>query len=182
MKAMIQKLQLSWMKKVNRMKKKIICFMAALALLVCGCSDGGASADAETVSMYDLSKAMLSADDSLPDMTSVSSSDDDAENLFGYLSDLEYDKVDSFFLSYSSEGLADEIAVIAVKDISDVSEAKDTLDAQVKSRLNTYTQYDPSQVERVEDAVVFTSGRYAVLIICDKSDAVKAAFNDFISQ
>nr|MCR5784526.1 DUF4358 domain-containing protein [Eubacterium sp.] len=135
----------------------------------------------EIVSMYDLSKAMLAADETLPDMTTVSSNDEDAENLFGYLSDLEYDKVDSFFLSYSSEGLADEIAVIAVKDAADVEEAKKTLDAQVENRLNTYTQYDPSQVDRVENAVVFTTGRYAVLIICDGDEAVKDAFNDFIS-
>ena len=161
------------------MKSKIICLIAVAAMFICGC---GAAATSATVSMYDLFKEMLAADSSLPDMTTVSSNDDAAESNFSYLSDLDYSKVDSYFLSYSSEGKADEIAVIAVKDTNDVNEAKSTLEAQVDSRKKLYETYDTDQVERVNKAVVFTSGQYAVLIISDNSSEVKSAFEKFIEN
>ena len=35
---------------------------------------------------------------------------------------------------------------------------------------------------RVEKAEIFTKDQYAVLLICDDSDAVKTAFEDFLSS
>lgn len=135
---------------------------------------------APTVSMYDLGKAMTSADETLPEMTNVNSNAENAQELFAYVSDMDYEKTDGFFLSYSAEGKADEIAVIAVKDATNVTEAETSLKDHLDSRVKLYTQYDPSQVQRANSALVFTSGRYAVLIICDNSDKVKEAFEDFL--
>ena len=61
-------------------------------------------------------------------MLNASSAEENAEENFKHISDLDYSKVDSYFVSYSEEGLADEIAVIAVKDPQDVKEAKESLD------------------------------------------------------
>lgn len=148
-----------------------------LSLVLGGC--GGTAK--ETVSMYDLRQVMLAADSELPEMKSVSSSDSDAESLFAYLAEMDYKKVDSFFLSYSSEGLADEIAVIALKDIADVSIAKKALEEHVDSRRKLYQQYEPSQAIRVDKAVLFTRDQYVVLIISEKADAVKSAFERFVA-
>lgn len=157
---------------------------AALAIAVClllSCA-GCKQAEKPAVSMYDLSRVMLAADDTLPEMSYVSSADDNASELFSYLSDLDYALVDSYFLSYSSTGLADEIAVIALKSTADTAAAKKTVDAHVQSRVAMYKQYDPSQASRAEGATVFTSGRYVVLIISDKQNEVKGAFDAFIKE
>ena len=162
------------------MNRKRYSLLIVVFCVLLGCM--GCGQDTPPVSMYDLSRAMLAADDTLPEMSYVSSSDENAAELFSYLSDLDYTLVDSYFLSYSSKGLADEIAVIALKNSADAYAAKKTIDAHVQSRVAMYKQYDPSQTSRVEGAMVFTSGRYVVLIISDKQHEVKNAFDAFIRE
>ena len=149
--------------------------LAALFAEVCGGSS-------DTVSMYDLRTAMEAADDTLGEMLSADSNEEDAEDLFAYISDMDYGKVDKFFVSYSNEGSADEIAVIALKNASDAQEAEKSLKKHVQERINVFSQYAPDQVKKAEKAITFKDGKYAVLIICDKQDEVKKAFTDFIGK
>lgn len=101
--------------------KKGICLVSVLTLLI-ACAGCGSGKNAQnTVSMYDLRTAMEAADPDLPEMLNASSTEKDAEDNFSHISDMEYKKVDSYFVSYSSDGhKADEIVVIAVKDKADV--------------------------------------------------------------
>ena len=133
-----------------------------------------------TVSMYDLQKAMLEADKSLPEMQSVNGSSEDAARLFTYLCDLPYDQVEDYFLAYSSAGKADEVAVIAMKDSSKIDAAKKALEAHVQDRVSLYRNYEPEQVARAEKALIFTQQQYAVLIISDGSSSVRQAFQSFV--
>lgn len=160
-------------------QKWIAALLAAMMLLsLWGCG----SSRNETVSMFDLRTAMLDAAPSLPEMRSVSDSDTDAAGLFAHLSDMDYGKVERFFLSYSATGLADEIAVIAVKDTADVKAAADSLRSHLEGRAMLYEQYKPDQLQRVQNALVFTREQYAVLIVCEEQNAVEKAFTDFISR
>lgn len=109
------------------------------ALALSGCANGQAAQT--TVRMTELQKVMLAADSSLPEMISVTSDADDATKLFSYLSDFPYDKVQSFLLSYSATGKADEIAVIATKSPEDAAEAAKTLHAHLESRIKLFQQY-----------------------------------------
>ncbi len=161
----------------NKLRAVILAAVMLAAVFAAGC--GGSSS---AVSMYDLRTAMEAADDTLGEMLSADSSEDDAEDLFAYISDMDYSKVDKFFVSYSNEGTADEIAVIAVKNASDAQEAVNSLKEHVQDRINVFSQYAPEQVKKAENAITFKSGNYAVLIICDKQDEVKKAFTDFISK
>lgn len=161
----------------NKIKAILLAAMMLAAVFAAGC--GGSS---DTVSMFDLRTAMEAADDTLGEMLSADSSEEDAEDLFAYISDMDYSKVDKFFVSYSNEGVADEIAVIALKDASDAQEAEKSLEKHVQDRINVFSQYAPEQVKKAENAITFKDGRYAVLIICDKQDEVKKAFTDFISK
>lgn len=160
------------------MKKFLSKLLVIVAMITCGC---GSSRNTEIVSMYDLRVAMEAADDSLPSMLNASSAEENAEENFKYISDLDYSKVDSYFVSYSEEGLADEIAVIAVKDPQDVKEAKESLEDHRDDRYKLLEQYEPEEVKRIEDGIVFSTGSYAVLIICDDPGAVRAAFEDAVS-
>ena len=131
--------------------------------------------------MYDLRTAMLAADASLPDMLSVSSADESAEDNFLYLSELEYEKVDSYFLSYAKDGSAYEIAVIAVKDAADVPEAQRSLERHLDGRKNLYKNYSPEDLPLAEAAEAGASGRYVYLIMCSDVKAVKSAMESIIA-
>ncbi len=176
----------------------------ALALCACGSSEGEKPASTaapaessdtaspettaapettgtEVLSMYDMSKAMCSADPSLPEMSRISSSDANAADLFTYFSKLDYEKVEAYFLSYAAKGTAEEIGVIALKDEKDANDCKETLEAHVKDRINLYKTYAPEQVPRAEKAVVLTEGRYVALVMCDEQKAVTEVFRDLLA-
>ena len=162
------------------MKKALLSLLAVclLAVSLTACSGGGTTTS-KLVDMNLLRVNMMSAASLRDGVTSVSGNMEDAEKNFSTLS---YDKVADYFIVYSTEGTADEIAVIAVKDAADVSEAASTLRAHVDDRLKLFQQYGPDQASRVEKAEIFTKDQYAVLLICDDSDAVKTAFEDFLSS
>ena len=161
------------------MKKIISVMLALVVLLQCGC---GGTKTSDTVSMYDLRQTMEAADKSLPEMLNASSADENAADQFAYISDLDYGKVDSFFLSYAKEGTADEIAVVAVKDVNDIDEAKQSLETHRQNRRKLLDQYEPEEVKRIDDGLVFAKDQYAVMIICDDASAIKAAFEKAIEQ
>ena len=125
---------------------------------------------------------MLEADDSLPDMTVITYDDEDGKSSFPYLSKLDYDKVSDYFLAFSSEGKADEIAVIELKKTADSAQAKKSLDDHIQKRINTYTQYEPSEVPRVEKAKVLVRGRYVAIVICNDERAVSKVFEEALSK
>lgn len=96
----------------NRIRLLVIALLAVLSLAACG-NEGSGTA---TVNMKQLQQAMLAAAPSLSETASTTGDAADAKETFSYVSDLPYDKVENFLLSYSTTGKADEIAVIAVKD------------------------------------------------------------------
>lgn len=189
------------------MKRWISFICVLLIMALCACGSGGSSESTPTetteketasaaettpaetesaqeesaqegISMYDLRKAMLAADPSLPEMTAVSSADDKADELFAYLSDIDYSKVDGYFLAYAADGMAFEIAVVALKDAADIPELEQSLARHVEGRVNLYKSYAPEQVAPAENAEIVTSGRYAALIMCGDQAAVKTVFRD----
>lgn len=164
----------------RRLSLLLVGFIGLLAL--CSACGNRPSETAQTVDMEALQQALLSADPTLPEMLSITGAVSDAQRLFSYVSDLPYDKVEDFLLSYSSEGKADELAVIAVKDPADVQEAANTLRAHLEQRLTLFRQYTPDEAKRAENALVFTQDQYAVLLISDGNQAVKNAFEEFLAQ
>lgn len=164
------------------MKKWMTFLLAAAMLIFCvGC--GAGKNTSHTVSMYDLRTAMEAADPDLPEMLNASSTEKDAEDKFTNISDMDYKKVDSYFVSYSQDGhKADEIVVIAVKDKADIDEAKESLEKHKQDRYNLLQSYEPKQVSRIENGIVFTEGSYAVLVITDHNDDVRKAFEDTIKS
>ena len=151
---------------------KLLLVLTMLVMCV-GC--GAKKNTSGSVSMYDLRTAMEAADPDLPEK--------DAEDKFSNISDMDYKKVDSYFVSYSSDGhKADEIVVIAMKDKADADEAKESLTKHQQDRYNLLQSYEPKQVSRIQDGLVFTKGQYAVLIITSHNDDVRKAFEDTIKS
>ena len=168
--------------------KRILLIALAVCLLLAGCRskpeqardaapETETAAAAPMVSLYDLRVAMLAAQPDLPQMLNVSSSDENAAELFAYLSDLDYDKVEGYFLSYAADGkTANEFAVVCLKDAADVPALEVSLRTHIKGRVELYRTYAPDQAEQAAAAELAVQDRYVALIMCADQAAVKAAF------
>lgn len=158
------------------MIKRMVCALCAvmLSLSLCACGEKTKSID-----MQALENSMVSADKSLPEMKVSGSWDENAEKAFSYISDLEYNKIQGFFLAYAADGMAYEIAVVQLKDKSDASAMADSLREHVQSRVQMYKTYEPQQVQRAESAVVKTDGDCVLLIMSDAPQNAETAFKEF---
>lgn len=152
------------------MKRKLTIFLIAAIMLLSLCACGTAkSSGADPV---ELGKAMLDKASDMPDMSVVSSSDKDGEELFKYVSDLPYDKVAGYYLAYASAGSAEEIAVIRLKNSADAAEAKASLERHLESRLGLFKVYAPDQAASVEAARIVTEGDTLALFVCKNADSL----------
>lgn len=151
-----------------------------LALFLCSCGGGN---DGGKIGMYELKNAMAAAADFSGEMTYASSADPNPEEIFANLSDMDYAKIDGFFIDYAAEGKgnADEIAVIRVNGTADIAEAKAELEQHVAKRIALYSTYDRSQLGKLEAAKIETDGCCVALIVCDGAEKVSNAFHAFFA-
>ncbi len=156
------------------MKKTLATLTAlilALALAACGTQGGSDGADPVA-----LGEAMLAKAKALPDMTVVSSETADGEELFPYLSNMDYGKVAGYYMAYATAGTAEELAVISLKDAADVDEARASLEKHLQNRMGLFRVYDPEQASMLENARITAQGSCVALIICANADEVDGAF------
>ncbi|MBE6835514.1 MAG: DUF4358 domain-containing protein [Ruminococcaceae bacterium] len=165
------------------MKKRLlfITFGVVMLLSVALCACAGKT-EKSKVSMYDLKNAMANATESFGEMSYASSEDDDAQGIFANISDMDYSKVESFFIYYATDGTgnADEIAVIKVKNDDDVSVARKALEDHLAKRTALYSTYDKTQLKKLDSAKVTVSGGYAALVVGDDAEKITNAFNEFL--
>ena len=152
--------------------KKVIAIISAFALILTLASCSGAS----NVDINSLKENMLSSAENLPNMKTVTSADENASSVFQSLSDLDYGKVASYFLSYSADGSPYEIAAVTVKNGSDVGEFEASLREHINSRISLYEDYAPEYAKTAQKAEIVKSGTTVALIMCDNTDDVKQAF------
>jgi predicted small secreted protein len=156
------------------MKRVSVICALLLALLLTACGGTGSSAGQDPI---ELGEAMTEAAQDLPAMSTVTSQDDDGAELFRYLSDLDYDKVDGYYFSYASAGTAEEIAVIRLKSADDADEAKASLECHREDRLGIFEFYSPDQVPMAEDGEIRSQGNMVVLAFCQNPTQVAGLLN-----
>lgn len=154
--------------------------LCLLFLLTVGCRNK--EANENNIDMSALRQNMLGADTSLPEMSCITSDDDNAADNLVYLAEnLNYDMVDSYFYAYSKTGTAHEIAVICATNSDNVSVIKQSLEAHLETREHTFQYYAPEQVSSAQNAIVITKGNYVAMIMCDDQEAVENAFIDTVN-
>ena len=88
-------------------KNKIL--IIAVVLLIFLSASGGSADNSDSSKMIPVSKlkdAMIAADTTLPELVTVSGSDEQAELNFSYLSDISYDLIEDYFYAYAKDGSA----------------------------------------------------------------------------
>ena len=149
--------------------KKIIAIALLLAGALAFASCANNNSGTAVADMFELSQKMLSADETLPIMMTVSSDEDNAGQKFKKQSDFDYSKVKSYFWSYEETGKPYEIAVIELKNKSDTEALKESLSAHAKAIG-----------ARENNTEITSKGNYTALIICGQKDKVKQAFEKYV--
>lgn len=79
----------------------------------------------------------------------------------------------------SSLAAADEMSVFKVNDKADIKMVEDALTARIDALIQSVLNYNPSQVERIENAIRITKGNYVIFVISDDNDAVQKVIDSY---
>lgn len=139
--------------------------------------------DKQSISMYDLSKAVLASGD-FAETLHASDNDDGAAATFAKVSDFDYEKIAAFFIDAAKDGAksADEIVVIRAKDTADAAGIRASLEKHLEARKALYRTYGAELLPVLDKAVITTEGEFAALFICGDPAAAAAAFREFIAK
>ena len=163
------------MHKQRRITSIFICITILLTVITL---PGCANHNSASVDIDDLRDSMLESFGDTSDMTTVDSSFENAEELFGYACDIDYSLVKDYFMSYSTLGNADEIVVALLESEDSAKLAEKSLQKHLDSRKKLFRQYAPDELKRTDNAKVFAVGNYAVLIIADNADEIQKVFEE----
>ena len=136
--------------------KRTLSLLLSLMLLSTLCACGGSSpAD---FAPGDLAAELLDSDcftDLLSEMDT-----DVALELYG----IDKAEVESCAVYLGTGATAEEIAVFKAKDADGVKTIAEALNARVASQITAYENYVPAEVPKLKDAIVESSGVYAVYV------------------
>ena len=74
-----------------------------------------------------------------------------------------------------SGAYADEIAVFKVKDKENVEDMLDVVRERKQELYDTFVDYVPDEINKIENAVIGSNGKYVYFIVCSDRAAAKAA-------
>lgn len=80
----------------------------------------------------------------------------------------------------SSGATAEEIVVLECSDAANADAAKAALEARVADQKESYTDYVPEELVKLDAAVIVTSGKYAILSVSDEPDKATEIINGYI--
>lgn len=78
----------------------------------------------------------------------------------------------------SGNATADEICVVECKDEDTASDVKELLQNRVDTQAELFASYNPDEAAKLNDAIVESSGKYAILIVCDDYDKAREILKD----
>ncbi len=163
-------------------KNKVLSVIFVVMLFALVCQSGCAKRNDASVDIDTLRDAMLESFGDTADMTTVDSSFENAEELFAYACDVDYRLVKDYFMSYSTLGNADEIVVAQLESQDSAKLAEKGFQKHLDSRKMLFRQYAPDELKRTDNAKVFASGNYAVLIIADNAEEIKTVFEELTGE
>lgn len=150
----------------------ILLFVMALSLVSCG-SSGNYEKD---IDISALCKEGLEAGFTA-DMMPLG---ENKVNSFYPLLDMEkMEKVEVHLESAVSA--ADEMSVFKVKDAADLPMVEEALTKRIDALSNSVLDYNPSQIERIENAIRIAKGKYVIFVISDDNAAVQKVIDSYFS-
>lgn len=154
--------------------KKITACAVLAAVMLSGCtktentgSSGSSSSSAAVTQSASEKTTKLLTEVEFPEMVEVSS--DRLEVYFG----ISADKVEDFSAYICGSGaMPDEFGIFLAKDASAAAEIEGLLKDRIDYQTETYRDYTPQEVYKLEDSFVSVSGNTVIYAIC--ADNAKA--------
>ncbi|MDO4966165.1 MAG: DUF4358 domain-containing protein [Lachnospiraceae bacterium] len=91
-------------------------------------------------------------------------------------------EVEEAYFFESSGATAEEIVVIKCKDSDSAAKAKEMFKVRVSDQIDSYTDYVPEEVTKLNDAVIITSNNIAVLSVSNDSSKAKSIIEEAIAK
>ena len=111
--------------------------------------------------------------------SSVEKGKNDIENYYSSLDTAAVE--DAAFAMCGSGALPDEIAVIKCKTADDAKNAETALEARLDKQKELFSTYTPDEMYKLEGAVIFTKGNYAVFIALSDNEKAKSIVESKLS-
>ena len=162
------------------MKRAIAILLAAVCLLsLCACGGDGKKID---ISAKDLTAAALQSTGLEGTDLFAAADDESFANRFYYYYGIETDKVRDYAIAYSSASRPEEISVLVAADGVDVKVLTDALDARRRMLVSSFELYSPESVEMLNNAIIFTEGDCAVMIVAPDPAAVRDKMQELLGD
>lgn len=107
----------------------------------------------------------------------------DGSKLGDYYTDLDTSKVKSAAFALCGSGsYPDEIAVIKCNSASDTADVQTALQSRLDKQKELYSTYTPDEMYKLDGAIIFTKGDYAIFIALSDNEKAKSIVEDKLSS
>ena len=154
---------------MRKIKRTAAFAMAAAIVLLTGCGDKKADFDVDTLA-GDLDTKITYSD-------TLSPMDLDMAGMFLNLSDISVTKAAVY---EGSGGTAEEIVVLECATDDDAKKAEEALKTRVNEQIESFTDYVPEELTKLNAAVIKVNGKYAVLSVSDSPDEARKIIDQYM--
>lgn len=152
------------------MKRAFTIIAVAVAVFtIIGC--GGKKADFDVAALGNDLNTKITYQDSLMEM------DLDTAGMFLNLSDVNVTKAAIY---EGSGGTAEEIVVLECASDDDAKAAEQVLKTRVAEQIESFTDYVPEELTKLNAAVIKVNGKYAVLSVSDTPDEARKIIDSYM--
>lgn len=149
--------------------KKILTVFIALALALCGCG----KASGKEIDFQSFAADMLSCGAFTEELIQV---DTDLGCAQYAISQADCRQA-VFFLS--SGATAEELALFEASDAGSLDRIKDAVKNRLRLQTDSFESYLPSEVPKLENAIVFTRGNYVILIVANDNERANSILEKY---
>ena len=148
---------------MRKFGKTIITFAAAMfaAFSLTACQGGSSKTSIDVSSLADDLNAKTIKSDTLTETSS---------DMLSTIYFFENGQVNESKAFMSSGATADEICVVKCVDENAAKAVTELFQTRVNNQSKLYESYNADEVGKLDDAIIKSSGSYAVLVVCDDYD------------
>lgn len=148
---------------MSKFGKTIITFAAAMfaAFSLTACQGGSSKTSIDVSSLADDLNAKTIKSDTLTETSS---------DMLSTIYFFENGQVSESKAFMSSGATADEICVVKCVDENAAKAVTELFQTRVNNQSKLYESYNADEVGKLDDAIIKSSGSYAVLVVCDDYD------------
>lgn len=154
-----------------KMYKKLILLAAAVAtaMSLSACGKGSASKSVDVAKLADELNSSVITSDTLTETKS---------EMLSSIYFFEEGQVENSKVYMSGNATADEIVVAQCKDEAAAKAVSELLKTRVKSQSELFATYNADEAAKLDKALVKTSGKYAVMVVCDDYDKAESILKE----